>query len=370
MNRIANCRLMFWIVFLFVGSRLAFGRDGDFSKIIKEVIPSLVLVRSQKAHNQPSPHVDVVTGTGMIISNDGYIFTNAHVVTYQDSFVRFNKTEVLLYKGKYIEAKVIGVDPENDLALLKIDTPPQWLPLKAVKLEKDPKQISGKMVVKGGFPVVVVSENPTFAHGFITNERTFLEDYSTPYYILDFRVSKGDSGGPVLNSKGRIIAISSKIFITNESVSLLVPAYIVNRVLPKLYKGDKRTGWLGVNPSHCLDIEDALRDDDLKEKTAENLKKYGVSLSSLLQGIVIMAFADQTVGDAKLLRIGDTITKVNGKIPQDKREFVQWIAEQEPGSEVELAIVRGNQPLVLKLKVGEFKWRVIIEEARLSDHKL
>lgn len=226
------------------------------------------------------------------------------------------------------------------------------------------------MIIKSGFPDVVISKNPTFAHGFITNERAFFEDLSTPYYVLDFRISQGDSGGPVLNSKGRVIAVSAMQF-TTDSMSQLVPTYIVNRVLPRLYKGDKRTGWLGINPSHCMDIEDIHRDDDVKKVAVENLKKYKVNLPNLpQQGIIIMAFADQTVGDAKLLRIGDIIIKVNGKIPQDKRELVQWIAEQEPGSEVELAIVRDSQPLVFKLKAGEFKWRVVEKEANPSGHKL
>lgn len=100
-----------WVFCFFILSQdIVYGHD-DFSKIIKKITPSLVMVRSQVAHNQPSPHFDIVSGTGMIVSKDGYILTNAHLVTHQQSFERFNKTEVLLYQREYIETKVVGVDP-------------------------------------------------------------------------------------------------------------------------------------------------------------------------------------------------------------------------------------------------------------------
>ena len=344
------------------------GNSENFSKIVKKVSPSLVRVRSWVAHAEPSPHFDMVgNATGTVISSDGYILTNAHLVTYQGSLKRFDRTEVLITGHKYVEAKVIGVDPENDLALLKVNAPALWLPIKTIELEKKPRKILGQMVVKGGFPGAVISNNLTFAHGFITNERAFFEDYSTPYYVLDLRISLGDSGGPVLNSKGRIIAISTLMFIS-DSMSLLVPAHIVNRVLPRLYKGDKRTGWLGINPSHCLNVEDVWRDDNLKKNTEEYLKKHKANLPNLSRGIIIMVFADQVVGDAKLLRIGDTITKINGKIPQDRQELVQWIAEQEPGSKIELAIVRNGKQMTLKLNVGEYKWKTPEVATRPSGH--
>lgn len=325
----------------------------DFSSAIQKVTPSLVLINLLEKHNNRVPRVDIMqSGTGIIVSSDGFILTNAHVVLKRQK-QKFEMVEVLINQERYIPAKIVGVDREKDLAVIKVDARLLSEKLIPVKFGRADHMVVGQMIWKAGFSGTVNSERPTFGHGFITNVRVFNGNYSAPFGAVDAHISGGDSGGPIFNIFGEVEGLSTAV---DDGIGFFIPAEIILITLPRLYLGDVRTGWLGISPMNCLDMQSAGRDDRLRTRAAEFLKEKNIILPDLRRGIVLMHIEDSAAGDAHLFRMGDAIIRVNQKIPRDKYEFIQWIAETEPGSEVLLQIVRDDKSMFLRLKVGEYNW--------------
>lgn len=345
----------------------------DFSSAIRRVEPSLVVVRSLVYREEPSgkssqelpvqpsvpaKHLEVSGGgTGIIVDKRGYILTNAHMVIKGASTI-----QVLVLKRKYLEAKIIGVDRENDLALLKVDAPPSW-DLRPVKWFRG--QIgAGVEVMKAGYPAAIISADiPAFARGIISsNARAFVGERSTPFGVTDTQTSDGDSGGPFFNKKGEVVGTQAFVSLSKTvpvGITHFTPSGIILRTLPRLFRGNVRTSWLGFAPVNCINISDLKQDDFLLERAKTFLKQNNAEMSNIEEvqgGVVIMWIADPKAGDARLLHIGDIVTHMNGQAPQDKRELIQWIAETKPDSEILLRVIRQGSPLLMRPKVAEFKW--------------
>jgi S1-C subfamily serine protease len=297
-------------------------------------------------------------GTGIIVDKRGYILTNAHVVVIKGTAV----IQALIPKRKYLEAKIVGVDRENDLALLKVDVPPSW-DLRPVKWFRGPIK-AGMEVMKAGYPSAIISADvPAVARGIISsNARAFVGERSTPFGVTDTQTSSGDSGGPFFNKKGEVVGTQALVSFSKTmpiGIAHFTPSGIILRTLPRLFRGNVRTGWLGFVPANCINISDLKQDDLLLERAKEFLKKNNAEMPNIEKvqaGAMIVWIDDLKAGDARLLHIGDIVTHMNGQEPQDKRELIQWIAETEPDSEILLRIVRQGTPMFMHLKVAEFKW--------------
>lgn len=342
-----------------------FLRPTDFSSAIRKIAPSVVFIRSLAEHDEPEPHLDVVfSGTGVIVSSDGFILTNAHLVLNQQK-QRFEKIEALVNQEKYLPAKIIGIDREKDLALIKVDASLLSKKMIPVKFRQTDRLAVGQTIWKAGFPDSTDSESPTFGHGFITNTRVFNHNYSTPYVAFDAHISGGDSGGPIFNVSGGVVGITT---LMGDGIGLFIPTKIVLITLPKLYRGDVRASWLGISPKGCLDMQDISKDDRLKLMAREFFKKGGATLPDIKRGVAITRFDNAMAGDARLLQVRDVITRVNQKIPRDKYEFVQWIAEAEPGAMVSLDIIRNGKKLLMLLRVGEYNWKAPRQSTASEEH--
>ncbi|MDP2932539.1 MAG: trypsin-like peptidase domain-containing protein, partial [bacterium] len=333
---------------------------GDFGRAIRTIEPSLVYIRSlvidDKADLQLSlpMRLSVVgTATGFIVDEDGHILTSAHVVGKGEKIIQ----ALVLNKG-YLDAKIVGVDREKEIVLIKVSAPPSWR-LKQVKFSRRQLAINDR-VMKGGFPGAVWTSNtPSFARGIVSNTRAFLRDYSTPFCATDTQMNPGDSGGPVFNNRGEVVGVASFTAFRGSPVGVthFVSSEIILRVLSRLYHGDVRAGWLGINPGGCIDSQDINRDSIQRERVRVFLDQHKIEMPDVehVHGAIIMEFLDASVGDARLLRVGDLITHVNGRPPRDKWELIQWISEAEPGSEIALRVIRGRTPMPIRLKVGEYK---------------
>lgn len=342
---------------------------GDFGRAIRTIEPSLVHIRSFVIDDKADPQLSlpmrlsvVGTATGFIVDEDGHILTNAHVVGKGKEII-----QALVLNRGYLDAKIVGVDREKEIALIKVSVSPSWK-LKPVKFSKRQLAINER-VMKGGFPGAVwTSDTPTFARGIVSNTRAFLRDYSTPFCATDTQVNPGDSGGPVFNNRGEVVGVASFTSFRGSPVGVthFVSSEIILRVLSRLYRGDVRAGWLGINPSGCVDSQSINLDGIQRERVRVFLDQHKIEMPDVerIRGAIVMEFLDASVGDARLLRVGDLITHVDGRPPRDKWELIQWIAEAEPGSEITLQIVRGRAPMSIRLKVGEYKGPPASEETQ------
>jgi serine protease Do len=368
--------LMVWAgLFLSAGMGFAAQRPyaqktaGDFGRAIRIIEPSLVHIRSFVVDDKADPKLPLpmrlnllYTATGFIIDKDGYIFTSAHVIGKGEEII-----QVSVSNQGYLDARIIGIDREKEIALIKIFVPSSWR-LKPVKFSKGQLAIND-WVMKGGFPGAVWTSNtPTFARGIVSNTRAFLGDYSTPFCATDTQVNQGDSGGPVFNSRGEVVGITSFISFRGNMIGVghFVSSEIVLRVLSRLYRNDVKAGWLGINPSNCIDSQDINRDGIQKERVKFFLDQHKIRMpdTERVRGTIIMEFLDSSAGDAKILHIGDLVTRVDNRSPRDKWELIQWISEAEPGSEVALQVIRGQTPLLLRLRVGEYKAKPVLLKAQ------
>lgn len=284
----------------------------------------------QPYSNEP----EMASGSGVIISNDGYIVTNNHVVEDGD------KINVILFDKKNYEATVIGTDPSTDLALLKIDE--SNLPF--MSFGNSDSVVVGEWVLAVGNPFNLES---TVTAGIVSakgrNINILKGSGSIEAFIqTDAAVNPGNSGGALVNTSGELIGINSAIATPTGSYagySFAVPVNIVKKVMSDLMKyGVVQRGYLGIGISD-------MTGDLAKDKGLDNLK--GVYVDSIYSG--------SSAQDAGL-KIGDVIIKINGIDVNSSPELQEQIAKYHPGDKIVVTYNRKGEEhlanVTLKNKQG------------------
>ncbi|MEO6608233.1 MAG: Do family serine endopeptidase [Aestuariivirga sp.] len=257
-------------------------------------------------------------GSGFVVTSDGYVVTNNHVVqNAEDVKVRFQN-------GDSFDAKVIGTDPKTDLALLKIKSD-KTLP--HVDFTKTEAKV-GDYVMAVGNPFGL---GGTVTRGIISARGRDIG--SGPYddfLQIDASINKGNSGGPTFNLDGEVVGINTAIFSPSGGsvgIGFAIPASTASNIIEKLKTDHKVTrGWLGVQIQPVTaDLADSLG--------LENAK--GAIISDLTVGSPA-----KTAG----LKQGDTILKVDGTEISDAHDLAKVIAGLTPGKDVKLSIIRGGKP--------------------------
>ena len=274
--------------------------------------------------NMPEMHG---VGTGFIISADGQIVTNAHVVDGAD------KVTVTLADGRKVDGKVLGADAATDIALIKIEEG-DALPTVAFG---DSTQIKvGQDVVAIGNPFGLgnsVTAGIVSALGRDINSGPF-----DNYIQTDAAINKGNSGGPLFNANGEVVGINTAIFSpTGGSVGIgfAVPSETAAKVVADLAgDGTVERGWLGVQIQPVSDdIAAALGFDKAK----------GVLITDVT--------ADTPAAKAGLAR-GDIVLSVDGTEVKEPRDLTRMIATDAPGTEVKLGLLRAGKPLDTSVTLG------------------
>ncbi len=262
------------------------------------------------------------TGSGVILSSNGYIVTNNHVV--EDA----NKVEIILNNNKKYLAEIIGTDPTTDLALLKVDA--EDLPF--VKFGNSDNLKIGEWVLAVGNPFNLTS---TVTAGIISAKGrniNILRDANgrqiESFIQTDAVVNPGNSGGALVNLNGELVGINTAIASTTGSYtgySFAVPVSLVKKVMDDLRKyGEVQRALLGVNIVEVVDPRLALDGDDKKE----------------LSGVYITAVgAGSGAEDAGLLK-GDIIVGINGKLIKTVPELQEIVAQNRPGDKVTVDFLR------------------------------
>lgn len=285
---------------------------------------------------QPNLRRGRAVGSGFIISADGYIVTNHHVIK------NASQVQIVMTDGRKLDAKVIGSDPRADLALLKVESSK---PLPHVKWGDSSKMRIGESVVAIGNPFGL---GGTVTTGIISARKRYLRNFGgqpgssfVDFLQTDAAINKGNSGGPLFNLKGEVIGINTAIYSrqgTNVGIAFSVPSNLAEPILQQLKKyGRTRRGWLGV---HIQGV-------------TEDMAK-SLNLPAAKGALVANVVPNGPAAQAGVLR-GDVIVKFDGKEVSDQNRLPQIVAATEVGKSVKMLVIRKGREKVLDVKLGELE---------------
>jgi serine protease Do len=266
-------------------------------------------------------------GSGFIISSDGYIFTNNHVVEQADKIL------VKLSDGKEYEAKVIGKDAKTDIALIKVKATES---LPAAETGDSEKLRVGDWVIAIGNPFGL---EQTVTAGIVSAKGRVIGAGPYDNFIqTDASINPGNSGGPLFNMEGKVIGINTAIVAQGQGIGFAIPISMAKTILPDLKtKGKVTRGWLGVSVQ------------DISEDIAKNMKlkeRNGALVADVFKG---------DPADKAGLKSGDVITEINGKKIKDTHELLMMIAGFRVGETVKIKILRDGLEKDISIAVAERK---------------
>jgi len=266
-------------------------------------------------------------GSGFIISADGYILTNAHVVNEADEVI------VKLADKREFQAKIIGIDRRSDVSLLKIEASN----LPKVTLGDPAKLKVGEWVVAIGSPFGL--ENTVTAGIVSAKGRALPQENYVPFIQTDVAINPGNSGGPLFNLNGEVVGINSQIFSRSGGymgLSFAIPIDVAMDVQSQLRNGGKVSrGWLGIN---------------IQEVTKELADSFGMKNTN---GALVAGVEKGSPADKGGLDAGDVILKFDGKAIMSSSDLPRAVGATKPGKEVPVEILRRGSTRSLNIAVGE-----------------
>ena len=265
-------------------------------------------------------------GSGVIVRPDGYILTNNHVIAQADQIV------VALQDGRSAEAKVIGTDPDTDLAVIKIELAD--LPVLPFKLSGNEV---GDVVLAIGNPFGV---GQTVTQGIISaTGRSDLGINTYEDFIqTDAAINPGNSGGALIDVAGNLIGVNTAIFSQSGGslgIGFAIPAKICQQVLNSILKdGRVIRGWMGIS------LVPPTQEDVLQPRQA---------------GVIVADVLKNGPAAEAGIKVGDRIVKVNNENISSTSHLINYVALQAPNSIIQVEVVRGGKTVTLAVKVGERK---------------
>ena len=266
-------------------------------------------------------------GSGFIVSREGYIITNNHVVENAD------KVTVRLNNEHEFEAKVIGRDPKTDLALVKIDAHEK---LFAVPLGDSDALKVGEWVMAIGNPFGL---SHTVTTGIVSAKGRVIGAGPYDNFIqTDASINPGNSGGPLFNIRGEVVGINTAIIAGGTGIGFAVPVNMAKEVMPQLKEHGKVTrGWIGV---YIQEITDDLQESlDLKDGN----------------GALVADVVDGSPADKAGVKRSDVIVAFDGKPIKKMEELPRAVAATPVGKKVELEVIRDGKKKTLEIEVGLLK---------------
>ena len=280
-------------------------------------------------------------GTGFIISADGYIVTNSHVVEGADKVtVNFDGK-----KDSALTARIVGTDSETDLALLKVETD-KALPV--LKFGNSDAAEVGEWVVAIGNPFGLSS---TVTAGILSAKGRDLHAGPFDSFLqTDASINPGNSGGPLLNMNGEVIGINTAIRANAQGIGFAIPSNLAEQIINELRESKNVSrGWLGVTVQN---VDDAMA--------------RALGLKNAKGALIGSVMPDEPAAKAGM-KAGDVVIAVNGKPVADASDLTRSVAQLKPNSTPELTIVRDGEEMKLKVKLGERASRVNSQSGGQSD---
>ena len=295
------------------------------AKLVAEKTPvfNAPLLRRYTNRGERQPRVERSLGSGVIMSQDGHIITNQHVIDGAQSI------QILLSDGRRASASVVGIDPDTDLALLKTEL----AGLSAIKT-------ADSDAIKVGDVVMAIGNPFGFGHSVTLGIISGLERYGLQlsayesYIQTDAAIHLGNSGGALIDSEGRLVGINTLIYTaapdqSNDSsgigINLATPSNLVNTVISDLIEyGAVIRGWLGVEVDLLLGLDDQGR---------------------TTQSLLVTETAAGGPAERAGIQVGDLIVALDGADVNDAREAMQMIARLRPGDRVLVGLQRQDRRL-------------------------
>jgi serine protease DegQ len=323
--------------------------QGSFRDAAKLAMPSVVnIFTSKTATPSQNPFMDdpffrkffgdrfdeqqekqVSLGSGVIVSAEGYILTNNHVVEAADEI------EVALTDGRKAIAKVVGSDPETDLAVIKINLDN----LPAITLGRVEEARVGDVVLAIGNPFGV---GQTVTMGIISalgrNHLGILDAFEN-FIQTDAAINPGNSGGALIDANGNLLGINTAIYSRSGGslgIGFAIPVTTVKSVMDGIIKnGHVVRGYIGVEP---------------QDITPELAESFGLKKST---GAIIAGILKGGPADKAGMQPGDILVSVEGKSITDMADMLNQIAQLSPGTKAKVVVLRRNQETNLNITVGK-----------------
>ena len=334
------------------------GTPDGFADLAERLLPSVVTIetsqKSQEAHGrgpqfdfppgspfrdffeefnkrrQDSPRRGAAVGSGFIISKDGFVVTNNHVIENAD------EVEVVLNDDRRLKGKVIGKDPKTDLALIKIEPkddliPVEWGNSKTARI--------GEWVVAIGNPLGL---GGTVTAGIISARGRNLR--SGPYddYIqTDAPINRGNSGGPLFDIQGRVIGVNTAILSPSGGsigIGFAIPSSLAQGVIAQLKEfGTTKRGWLGVQ---------------IQSVTDEIAESLGLESA---KGALVAGVVEDSPASSAGFKSGDVILSFNSVEVSQSRRLPRIVADTGVGKEVDVVVWRDDKKETLRVTLGELE---------------
>jgi len=271
------------------------------------------------------PRRSSALGSGFVISEDGYIVTNNHVIEGADEI------EIEFFEGFTLPAELVGTDPNTDIALLKVEADEA---LKFVSFGNSDNARVGDWVMAMGNPL---GQGFSVSAGIVSARNRALSGTYDDYIQTDAAINRGNSGGPLFNMGGEVIGVNTAILSPNGGsigIGFSMASNVVTKVVEQLKEfGETRRGWLGV------------RIQDVTEDMAEALglaSTEGAMVSDVPEGPAMEAG----------MKAGDVIVSFDGREVQDTRQLVRIVGNTEVGKSVRVVVNRNGTTETLKVTLG------------------
>ncbi len=332
------------------------GRSLSFSDAARKAIPSVVNISATRQVRRRNPLLEdpafqrffgerfslppetqLSLGSGVIVSREGYILTNDHVVE------GVTDIQVTLHDGRTVMGKTVGTDPDTDLAVVRINTQG----LTAITFGQSENARVGDLVLAIGDPFSV---GQTVTMGIISAVGREIAPANPfgRFIQTDAAINPGNSGGALVDTNGNLIGINTLIFSRSggyQGIGFAIPVSLAKRVMEQIIEtGSVTRGWFGVDVA------------DISPELAESLGLKGT------RGAIVGAIERGSPAEKGGIRLGDVIVAINGKAVPDVSSALNAIAEMAPGRSVPVKVIRRNQEVTVDVTVGKRRPRPKTEE--------
>ena len=301
----------------------------SYHEAVAKAIPSVVRIYTT---NSATAGIEKGSGSGVIIDKQGYIVTNQHVISGA------SQIQVVLDDNRDAAAKLVGVDPDNDLAVLKIDLPD----LTSITMGREDELRVGDVVLAIGNPFDV---GQSVSMGIVSAlHRTKMGVNTFENFIqTDAAINEGNSGGALIDSNGNLVGINNFIVNSgtgnntgNAGVGFAIPVSTLQQVAEELIKtGKVSRGYIGASSQNI---------------TPQMAKAFNLPNANR---VIIASVATNGPAAQAGVQVGDILTKINDTEIIDVNSMVNVVAQLKPGEAVKLGIQRNGQGLELKTTAGE-----------------